>query len=115
MYSGFLRGLSALSKCGLDDTPWKMERSVGFNHRSGWTQLDVSCCLHFFYSETHENWTWFMIHLRRAIGNLPLLAVSTDAYDGLENAVKDVFPHAEQRECFCNTPGVTVAVTVYLQ
>jgi hypothetical protein len=55
-----------------------------------------------------------MIHLRRAIGNLPLLAVSTDAYDGLENAVKDVFPHAEQRECFCNTPGVTVAVTVYL-
>jgi hypothetical protein len=36
-----------------------------------------------------------MIHLRRAIGNLPLLAVSTDACKGLENAVKDIFPHAE--------------------
>jgi hypothetical protein len=29
-----------------------------------------------------------------------LLAVSTDACKGLENAVKDVFPHAEQRDCF---------------
>jgi transposase-like protein len=54
----------------------------------------------FFDSETHENWTWFMIHLRRAIGNLPLLAVSTDAWKGLENAVKEVFPHAKKRECF---------------
>jgi hypothetical protein len=49
----------------------------------------------FFDSETHKNWIWFMIHLRRAIGNLPLLAVSTDACKGLENAVKDIFPHAE--------------------
>jgi hypothetical protein len=48
----------------------------------------------FFYSKTHENWIWFMIHLRRAIGNLPLLAVSTDACKRLENAVKDIFPHA---------------------
>jgi transposase-like protein len=28
------------------------------------------------------------------------LAVHTDACKGLENAVKVVFPHAEQRECF---------------
>jgi hypothetical protein len=49
----------------------------------------------FFYSETHENWTWFMTHLRRAIGDLPLMAVSTIACKGLENAMKDVFPHAE--------------------
>jgi transposase-like protein len=41
-----------------------------------------------------------MTHLQRAIGDLPLLAVSTDAYKGLENVVKDVFPHTEQRECF---------------
>jgi transposase-like protein len=26
--------------------------------------------------------------------------VSTDACKGLEKAMKDVFPHAEQRECF---------------
>jgi hypothetical protein len=54
----------------------------------------------FFYSETHENWTWFMTHLHRAIGDLPLLVVATDACKGLENVVKDVFPHVKQRECF---------------
>jgi transposase-like protein len=41
-----------------------------------------------------------MEHLRRAIGDPPLLVVSSDACKGLENAVKDVFPHVEQRECF---------------
>jgi transposase-like protein len=56
--------------------------------------------LSFFFTRRHENWTWFMTHLQRAIGDLPLLAVSTDAYKGLENVVKDVFPHTEQRECF---------------
>jgi transposase-like protein len=50
--------------------------------------------------ETLKNWTWFMEHLRRAIGDPPFLAVSSDACKGLENVVKDVFPHAEQRECF---------------
>jgi hypothetical protein len=41
-----------------------------------------------------------MEHLRRAIGDPPVLAVSSDTCKGLENAVKTVFPHAEQRECF---------------
>jgi transposase-like protein len=41
-----------------------------------------------------------MEHLRRAIGDPSLLAVSSDAYEGLENAIKIVFPHTEQRECF---------------
>jgi transposase-like protein len=41
-----------------------------------------------------------MEHLRRAIGDPSLLVVSSDAYEGLENAIKIVFPHAEQRECF---------------
>jgi hypothetical protein len=54
----------------------------------------------FFCSKTHDNWTLFMTHLRRAIGEVPLLAVSADACKGLENVIKDVFPHAEQRECF---------------
>jgi hypothetical protein len=41
-----------------------------------------------------------MEHLRRAIGDPPLFVVSNDACKGLENVVKVVFPHAEQRECF---------------
>jgi hypothetical protein len=41
-----------------------------------------------------------MEHLRRAIGDPPLLVVSSDACKGLENVVKIVFPHIEQMECF---------------
>ncbi|WVZ64440.1 hypothetical protein U9M48_013950 [Paspalum notatum var. saurae] len=54
----------------------------------------------FIASETEDNWTWFMTHLRNAIGDPPLLAVCTDACKGLENAVASVFSQAEQRECF---------------
>jgi len=54
----------------------------------------------FIASETEDNWTWFMTQLKKAIGDPPLLAVCTDACKGLENAVKRVFPKAEQRECF---------------
>jgi zinc finger SWIM domain-containing protein 3 len=54
----------------------------------------------FFGSETQDNWTWFMENLRKAIGDPPLLVVSSDACKGLENAVKAMFPHVEQRECF---------------
>jgi hypothetical protein len=72
------------SAIGVDGHNWMYPVAFGF----------------FFDSETHENWTWFMIHLQRAIGNLPLLEVSTDACKGLENAVKVVFSHAKQMECF---------------
>jgi len=41
-----------------------------------------------------------MEQLKKAIGDLPLLAICSDACKGLENAVKNVFPNAEQRECF---------------
>ena len=41
-----------------------------------------------------------MEQLKKAIGDLPLLAIYSDACKGLENAVKNVFPNAEQRECF---------------
>jgi hypothetical protein len=43
-----------------------------------------------------------MTQLHKAIGNLPLLAICTDACKGLEKAVKDVFPNAEHKECFRN-------------
>jgi len=54
----------------------------------------------FIASEIEDNWTWFMTQLKKAIGDPPLLAVCIDACKGLENAVKRVFPKAEQRECF---------------
>jgi hypothetical protein len=54
----------------------------------------------FFQSETKDDWIWFMKQLRNAIGELPKLAICTDACKGLEVAVKQVFPWAEQRECF---------------
>jgi hypothetical protein len=41
-----------------------------------------------------------MEQLKKAICDPPLLAICSDAYKGLENAVKNVFPNAEQRECF---------------
>jgi hypothetical protein len=41
-----------------------------------------------------------MEQLKKAIGDPPLLAICSDACKGLENAVKNIFPNAEQRECF---------------
>ncbi|KAG6416104.1 hypothetical protein SASPL_123528 [Salvia splendens] len=53
-----------------------------------------------FESETNEEWIWFMEQLKRAIGSPPHLAICSDACKGLENALKAVFPLAENRECF---------------
>ena len=53
-----------------------------------------------FQSETEASWTWFMMQLKRCIGPVSPLAIHTDACKGLENAVNNVFPHAEKRECF---------------
>jgi hypothetical protein len=54
----------------------------------------------FFGTETLDNWTWFMENLRKAIGDPPLLAVSSNACKGLANAVKVIFAHIKQTECF---------------
>jgi transposase-like protein len=62
--------------------------------------IECTRLLSFFFSETQDNWTWFMENLRKAIGDPPLLAVSSDACKGLENVMKAVFPHVEQMECF---------------
>jgi hypothetical protein len=53
-----------------------------------------------FGSETKEDWIWFMEQLHKAIGIMPHLTVCTDACPGLLAVVKQVFPWAEQRECF---------------
>jgi transposase-like protein len=54
----------------------------------------------FVDGESEESWIWFMRMLHKAVGDFPTLAICTDACKGLENAMKVVFPHAEQRECF---------------
>jgi transposase-like protein len=54
----------------------------------------------FFQSETKDDWIWFMEKLRKSISVLPRLVVCTDAGTCLLDAVKEVFPQAEQRECF---------------
>ena len=41
-------------------------------------------------SETEDNWHWFLLQLRKAIGDLPNLALCSDACKGLTNAMKDV-------------------------
>jgi hypothetical protein len=41
-----------------------------------------------------------MQQLHKAVGELPILVISSDACIGLTAAVRDVFPHAERRECF---------------
>jgi len=69
--------------CGIDGHNWMYPVAFGF--------ID---------GETTDNWTWFMTQLHKAIGDLPVLAISSDACKGLENAVKNVFPRAEHRECF---------------
>jgi hypothetical protein len=54
----------------------------------------------FFEIESTDSWTWFLLQLRKAIGEPPRLALHCDASKGLIAAVKDVFPQAEMRECF---------------
>src|SRR3954470_5742667 len=41
-----------------------------------------------------------MMQLKRCLGPVSPLAIHTDACKGLENALRTVFPHSEQRECF---------------
>jgi hypothetical protein len=53
-----------------------------------------------FQSETEASWTWFMMQLKMCIGPVSPLAIHTDTCKGLENVIKNIFPHAEQRECF---------------
>jgi hypothetical protein len=50
----------------------------------------------FIDGEIDDNWVWFMSQLKKAIGDLPLLVVCTDACKALENTVKLVFPQADQ-------------------
>nr|CCI55367.1 PH01B035L11.12 [Phyllostachys edulis] len=65
----------------------RKEPNVGAKELHGWMQTIPE----------HYNIEW---HLKRAIGEPPLLALCSDASKGLENEVKEVSPHCEQRECF---------------
>ena len=110
----FYRFFCALSPCieGFKDgcRPYLSIDSTALNgrwngHLAAATALDghnwmYPVAFRFIDSETKENWIWFMEMLHKAIGDLPTLAICTDACKGLETAVKTVFPLAEQRECF---------------
>jgi len=52
-----------------------------------------------FYSETEDNWKWFLENLHAVIGDPPGLVLCSDACKGLEKAMWVVFPQAENREC----------------
>jgi hypothetical protein len=54
----------------------------------------------FFESETEDNWKWFMQQLRKAIGDLTILAVCSDACKGLTNAMRDVFSQCREKRVF---------------
>ena len=75
---------------------WLVSRSLGVDGHNWMYPVAYG----FIAQETTVNWTWFMEQLKKAIGDLPLLAICSDACKGLENAMKNVFPNAEQRECF---------------
>lgn len=56
-------------------------------------------CFGIFDSETNDNWIWFMLQLRQAIGSPRGLAICTDAGQAIMTGVGEVFPEAEHREC----------------
>ena len=49
--------------------------------------------------ENTKNWVWFMQQLKWCIGDLEGLVIHTDACKGLENAINEVYPNCEHREC----------------
>ena len=52
----------------------------------------------FMDSETEDNWKWWMAQLHKVVGDLPKLAICSDACKGLLNAVRDVFPEVRYKE-----------------
>ena len=50
-------------------------------------------------TKSEESWTWFLQNLRRAIAHPNGLVIHTDACEGLEVAVDNVFLGVEHREC----------------
>ena len=91
---------------GIDSTTLN-KRWIG--HLASATVIDAHNWMYplaysFIFSEMENNWTWFMNHLKKAIGDLSLLAVCMDVCKGSENEVKNVFPNVDQREHFFHAP-----------
>jgi hypothetical protein len=56
-------------------------------------------CFGIFYSETSDNWEWFIQNLRGAIESPRWLTISTNAGQAIMSGVEKVFPEVEHREC----------------
>jgi hypothetical protein len=56
-------------------------------------------CFGIFYSETSDNWEWFIQNLRGAIESPRGLTISTNAGQAIMSGVEKVFPEVEHREC----------------
>ena len=50
-------------------------------------------------NESEESWEWFLRLLHEAIGMPEGLVISSDMQKGLQNAIENVYPLAEHREC----------------
>lgn len=95
--------------------------SMGADHILAWTlqhlmvdgmdtflqlqaSMDITGCfqwiLVFWVNFFLENWTWFMTQLCKALGEMPILAVCSNACKGLIKVVTFVSPNAKKRECF---------------
>ncbi|ERN07906.1 hypothetical protein AMTR_s00012p00235430 [Amborella trichopoda] len=50
-------------------------------------------------SESNASWTWFLTVLRRSLGEIPRLTIISNRENGLQSAVKEVFPEALHGFC----------------
>jgi hypothetical protein len=69
--------------------------------------------LDFVESESKDNCTWFLQQLRKAIGEPPILVVSSDACKGLTMVVAEVFPHTDYMKQFAGKEYMYPATRAY--
>lgn len=59
-----------------------------------------------FDKETIDNWEWFLLQLKKCVGDDEIKVIHSDANKGLETAIPNVFPTGvEHRECFRHLLG----------
>jgi hypothetical protein len=77
-----------------------MEWTLVFYHQCGWAQLDVSNSFWIFLGRVIRKLDLVLVAAAEGYRRASLLAICYDACKGLTESVRDMFPHAEWRECF---------------